>query len=188
MGHRGTFTRGIRAGVDTGGSGVVSSATDTESRASPSTARRWTILAVCASALFLVGLDTSIVTVGLSEIGAGLDVAPDRLSRVIDSYTVVFASFLITSGALADRFGRRRTLLWHAGVRLSSVLCAAAPSFGVLIAARIAQGVGASMLTPVGLAIVVNTMTDLAERARAIKVGIDVRAGARPPDRSPAAP
>ncbi|WP_246222022.1 MULTISPECIES: MFS transporter [Gordonia] len=171
------------AGVDTGGSGVVSSATDTESRASPSTARRWTILAVCASALFLVGLDTSIVTVGLSEIGAGLDVAPDRLSWVIDSYTVVFASFLITSGALADRFGRRRTLLVGMLVfGLSSVLCAVAPSFGVLIAARIAQGVGASMLTPVGLAIVVNTMTDPAERARAIGVwgsmfGLSLAAG-----------
>lgn len=131
--------------------------------------RRWTVLGICALALFLVGLDTTIVTVGLPEIGRGLGVAEDRLAWIVDAYTVVFASLLISSGALADRFGRRR--VFQLGLTIfgvTSLLCAAAPTAGVLVAARAAQGVGASMLAPVALAIVVNTMRDARERAIAI--------------------
>ncbi|WP_278262505.1 MFS transporter [Nocardia sp. AG03] len=136
-----------------------------------STRERWTVLATCALALFLVGLDTTIVTVGLAEIGHGLDVDADRLAWVIDAYTVTFASLLITAGALADRFGRRRVFRIGLVVfAVSSLACALAPSLGVLVAARVAQGVGASMLTPVALAIVVNAMPDPRERARAIGV------------------
>lgn len=133
--------------------------------------RRWTVLAICASALFLVGLDTTIVTVGLPQIGAGLDVGSDRLAWVVDAYTVPFASLLITSGALADRFGRRRVFQTGLVVfGLSSLACAAAPSLELLVAARAVQGVGASMLTPGALAIVVNVMSDPRERAQAIGI------------------
>lgn len=145
--------------------------------------RRWTILTICALALFVVGLDTTIVTVGLPEIGHGLGVEADRLAWVIDAYTVMLASLLLTSGALADRFGRRRVFqigLFVFGA--ASLACALAPSLTVLVVARAMQGVGASMLTPVALAIVVNTMTDPTERARAIGVwsavfGISMAAG-----------
>ncbi|WP_304452072.1 MFS transporter [Nocardiopsis sp. YSL2] len=140
-----------------------------------STRRRWTVLAICASALFLVGLDTTIVTIGLPEIGRGLDVGVHDLAWVVDAYTVVFASLLITSGALADRFGRRRVFMTGLAVfGLASLVCAAAPSLGVLVAARAAQGVGASMLGPVALAIVVNAMPDRRERAQAIGVWASV--------------
>ncbi|WP_336082788.1 MFS transporter [Nocardia sp. SSK8] len=133
--------------------------------------RRWAVLAVCALALFLVGLDTTIVIVALGEIGHGLGVDADRLAWVVDAYTVTFASLLITAGALADRFGRRRVFRTGLVVfALASLVCAAAPSLPVLVAARMAQGVGASMLTPVALAIVVNAMPDPRERARAIGV------------------
>lgn len=145
--------------------------------------RRWTVLLICASALFLVGLDTTIVTIGLARIGDGLGVEPGRLSWVIDAYTVVFASLLITSGAVADRFGRRRT--FAAGLvifGIASVLCAAADTLPVLLAGRALQGVGASMLSPVALAIVVNAMPDPKERAQAIGVwgamfGLSMAAG-----------
>ncbi len=145
--------------------------------------RRWSILAICASALFLVGLDTTIVTVGLSQIGAGLGAEPGRLAWVVDAYTVVFAGLLMTSGALADRFGRRR--VFRIGLVVfgaASLACAFAPSLEVLIAFRAVQGVGASMLTPVALAIVVTAMSDPVERARAIGVwgsifGISMAAG-----------
>ncbi|KOX16995.1 MFS transporter [Nocardiopsis sp. NRRL B-16309] len=140
-----------------------------------STRRRWTVLAICASAMFLVGLDTTIVTIGLPAIGDGLDVAVHDLAWVVDAYTVVFASLLITSGALADRFGRRRVFMTGLAVfGLASLVCAGAPSLDVLVAARAAQGVGASMLGPVALAIVVNAMPGPRERAQAIGVWASV--------------
>ncbi|MBZ4319903.1 MFS transporter [Streptomyces huiliensis] len=147
------------------------------------TRRRWTILAVCAFSMFLVGLDTTIVNVGLPEIGRGLGVDTRGLEWVVDAYTVVLASLLIASGALADRFGRRRVFQTGLGVfGAASLACAFAPNPGLLVAARAVQGVGASMLSPVALAIVVNAMPDPRERARAIGVwgsvfGLSMAAG-----------
>ncbi|MGV9265967.1 MFS transporter [Kitasatospora sp. NPDC003701] len=140
-----------------------------------STRRRWTVLAVCALSMFLVGLDTTIVNVGLPQIGRGLGVGTSGLEWVVDAYTVVLAGLLISAGALADRFGRRRVFQCGLVVfGLASLACAVAPSLGLLVAARAAQGVGASMLSPVALAIVVNTMPDPRERARAIGVWASV--------------
>jgi EmrB/QacA subfamily drug resistance transporter len=140
-----------------------------------STRRRWTVLAVCALSMFLVGLDTTIVNVGLPAIGRSLRATTSGLEWVVDAYTVVLASLLITSGALADRYGRRR--VFQLGLVVfggASLACAAAPSIGVLVAARCVQGVGASMLSPVALGIVVNAMPDPRERARAIGVWASV--------------
>ncbi len=137
--------------------------------------RRWTVLTVCALSMFLVGVDTTIVNVGLPEIGHGLGVDTRGLEWVVNAYTVVLASLLIVSGALADRFGRRRVFQCGLVVfGLASVACALAPSLGVLVAARAVQGIGASMLSPVALAIVVNAMPDPRERARAIGVWASV--------------
>ncbi|MEZ0095770.1 MFS transporter [Streptacidiphilus sp. EB129] len=136
-----------------------------------STRRRWTVLAVCSLSLFVVGLDTTIVNVALPSIGSGLHVGTRGLEWTVDAYTLVLAGFLISSGALADRVGRRRVFrLGLVVFGLSSLACALAPSVGVLIAARVVQGVGGSMLSPVALAIVVNMITDPRERARAIGV------------------
>ncbi|MEU1231325.1 MFS transporter [Streptomyces sp. NPDC005828] len=140
-----------------------------------SSRRRWTVLAVCALSMFLVGVDATIVNVGLPEIGRGLDVGTRGLEWVVDAYTVAMASLLIVSGALADRLGRRR--IFRTGLLvfgLASLVCALAPSLGVLVAARAVQGIGASMLSPVALAIVVNAMPDPRERARAIGVWASV--------------
>lgn len=137
--------------------------------------RRWTVLAVCALSMFLVGLDTTIVNVGLPAIGEGLEAGTRGLEWVVDAYTVVLAALLITSGVLADRFGRRR--VFRVGLVVfgsASLVCAVAPSLGVLVAARAVQGVGASMLSPVALAIVVSAMPDPRERARAIGIWASV--------------
>jgi EmrB/QacA subfamily drug resistance transporter len=136
---------------------------------------RWTVLAVCCLSMFLVGLDTTIVNVGLPAIGRGLGVGTRSLEWTVDAYTVVLAGLLITSGALADRFGRRR--VFRSGLVVfgaASLLCAVAPSVGALVAARAVQGVGASMLSPVALAIVVNAMPDPRERAQAIGIWASV--------------
>lgn len=139
------------------------------------TRSRWTVLAVCALSMFLVGLDTTIVNVGLPAIGRGLGATTRGLEWVVDAYTIAVASLLITSGALADRLGRRR--VFRAGLVVfgaASLLGALAPSAGALIAARCVQGIGASMLNPVALAIVVNAFPDPRERARAIGVWASV--------------
>jgi len=142
----------------------------------PASARKgWIVLAVCSLSLFAVGLDTTIVNVALPSIGSGLHVGTRDLEWTVDAYTLVLASLLISSGAIADRVGRRRVFqLGLAVFGTSSVACALAPSVGVLIAARVVQGIGGSMLSPVGLAIVVNTITDPRERARAIGVWASV--------------
>ncbi|MHA6740576.1 MFS transporter [Rhodococcus erythropolis] len=145
--------------------------------------RRWGILAICCTSLFVVGLDTTIVNVALPAIGEGFGVGTVGLEWIVNAYTLVLASLLISSGALADRFGRRR--IFQIGLvvfGVASIVCALAPSVGVLIAARIAQGVGGSMLSPVALAIVVNVTTDPKERAKAIGVwaavfGLSMAAG-----------
>ncbi|MEU8033175.1 MFS transporter [Streptomyces sp. NPDC049099] len=137
--------------------------------------RRWTVLAVCCLSMFVVGLDTTIVNVGLPAIGRGLGVGTRSLEWTVDAYTIVMAGLLISSGALADRFGRRR--VFQSGLVLfgaASLVCAAAGSVGALVAARAVQGMGASMLSPVALAIVVNTMPDPRERAQAIGVWASV--------------
>ncbi|MFJ5774465.1 MFS transporter [Streptomyces sp. NPDC093094] len=137
--------------------------------------RRWTVLAVCCLSMFLVGLDTTIVNVGLPAIGRGLDAGMHGLEWIVDAYVLVLAGLLISSGALADRFGRRR--VFQCGLAVfgaASLICALAPSAGVLVAARALQGAGASMLSPVALAIVVNAMPDPKERAQAIGVWASV--------------
>ncbi|MEU4426664.1 MFS transporter [Actinoplanes sp. NPDC024001] len=140
-------------------------------------------LAVCAVSIFLVGLDTTIVNVALPSIGRDLGLAVADLEWTVDAYTLVLAGLLISSGALADRVGRRRVfrlglVIFGAG----SLACALAPSLGVLVAGRVVQGVGGSMLSPVALAIVVSVITDPRERARAIGVwaavfGLSMAAG-----------
>lgn len=98
-------------------------------------------------------------------------------------YTLVLAGLLITSGALADRFGRRR--IFRIGLvlfALGSAGCALAPGLETLVAARVLQGLGGSMLSPVALAIVVSVITDPRERAQAIGIwaavfGLSMAAG-----------
>ncbi|MEV6026635.1 MFS transporter [Streptomyces sp. NPDC052036] len=133
------------------------------------------MLAVCCLSMFLVGLDTTIVNVGLPAIGRGLGVGTRSLEWTVDAYTIVLAGLLMSSGALADRFGRRR--VFQSGLMVfgaASLACAMAPSVGALVAARAVQGIGASMLSPVALAIVVNAMPDPRERAQASGVWASV--------------
>jgi EmrB/QacA subfamily drug resistance transporter len=137
--------------------------------------RRWTVLAICCLSLFVVGLDTTIVNLALPAIGRDLGAGMRGLEWTVDGYTVAMGGLLISSGALADRFGRRR--VFRLGLALfgaASVACALAPSIGVLTGARVVQGVGGSMLSPVALAIVVNVITEPKQRAQAIGVWASV--------------
>ena len=129
------------------------------------------VLLICCSALLLVGLDITAVNVALPSIGADLHAGVSGLQWTVDAYTVVMASLLLFSGSLADRFGRRRTLVLGLAVfTVASVLCSAAPSVELLVVFRVLQAVGASMLNPVAMSIITHTFTDPRQRAQAVGV------------------
>jgi EmrB/QacA subfamily drug resistance transporter len=133
--------------------------------------RRLLVLGICCLSLFIVGLDSTIVNVALPSIGRDLHSSVSGLQWTIDAYTLVLASLLMFSGSTADRIGRRKTFqVGLALFTLGSLLCSLAPGLGWLVAFRMLQAVGGSMLNPVAMSIITNTFTDAAERARAIGV------------------
>lgn len=129
------------------------------------------MLAICCLSLLLVGMDVTIVNVALPSVRSDLHASVSGLQWVVDAYTVVLASLLILSGSTADRLGRRRTFqLGLVVFTLGSLLCSVAPGLGWLIAFRMLQAVGGSMLNPVAMSIITNVFLDPRERARAIGV------------------
>lgn len=133
--------------------------------------RRLLVLAICCLSLFIVGLDSTVVNLALPSIRSELHASVSRLQWTIDAYTLVIASLLMLSGSTADRVGRRRT--FQAGLvlfGLGSLACGFAPTVDLLIAFRMVQAIGGSMLNPVAMSIITNTFTDPRERAQAIGV------------------
>src|SRR5213078_2033023 len=100
-------------------------------------------LAVAVLGFFVVTLDALVVSVALPTMGHDLGGGMTGLQWVVDGYTLMFAALLLSAGALADRFGARQA--FAAGLVLfvaASAACGLAPSLGVLVAARLAQGAG----------------------------------------------
>ena len=131
--------------------------------------QRLLILGICCMSLLIVGLDTTIVNVALPAIRRDLDASVSGLQWVIDAYTLVLASLLMLSGSTADRVGRKR--VFQAGLvvfSLGSLLCGVASSLELLIAFRVLQAIGGSMLNPVAMSIIRNVFDDPRERAVAI--------------------
>jgi EmrB/QacA subfamily drug resistance transporter len=135
------------------------------------TTNRNLVLSICCMSILLVSLDVTIVNIALPAIRTDLGASLSGLQWTIDAYTLVLASLLMLSGSLGDRLGRRR--VFQMGLllfTLGSLLCGVAPSLGWLVAFRVLQAIGGSMLNPVAMAIVVNTFNDPRERARAIGI------------------
>jgi EmrB/QacA subfamily drug resistance transporter len=133
--------------------------------------RRLLVLAICCASIVVVVMDISIVNVALPVMRRDLDASVSDLQWTVDAYTLVLAGFLVLAGSTADRVGRRRTFQVGLAVfGLGSLLCGLAPDIGWLIAARVLQAAGGTMLNPVSMAIIASTFTDAAERARAIGV------------------
>ena len=131
--------------------------------------RRLLVLGICCFSLLMVGLDSTIVNVALPSIRRDLHASVSGLQWTIDAYTLVLASLLMLAGSTADRIGRKR--VFRAGLvvfSLGSLLCGLAPTLGLLIAARVLQAIGGSMLNPVAMSIIRNVFDDPRERARAI--------------------
>lgn len=115
-----------------------------------------TLIVVLTSLAFLmVTLDSLVVVTALPSIHAALGGGAGRLQWVVNSYNLVFAAGIVTGAALGDRFGRRRVFLAGLAIfTVASAACALAPGLDLLVTARSLQGLGAAMLTPIGLTLI----------------------------------
>ena len=119
----------------------------TVSRSSP----RWT-LALTSLAFFMIVLDALVVATALPSIRRDLHASVSTLGWTVNAYNLTYAAGIITAAALGERLGRRRMFLAGLGIfTLSSAGCALAPSVGLLLAARVLQGVGAAAVMPLSL-------------------------------------
>ena len=141
------------------------------------------VLSVCCLSLLITSLDTTAVNVALPTIGRELRAPVSGLQWTVDGYTLAIASFMLLAGSIADRVGRRR--VFQVGLAVftaGSLACSLAPNLPWLVAFRVGQGLGASMLNPVALSILTSSFRDPRERARAIgvwgaTVGLSLSAG-----------
>src|SRR5206468_3946498 len=133
--------------------------------------RRWTALILLCVAQFIVVLDASIVNVALPSIGKGLDFSEENLPWIVNAYAIAFGGFLLLGGRAADLLGRRR--MFMVGITVfsaASLVCGFAGSIGVLIAARAVQGLGAAIISPATLSIIMTTFDEGSERNKALGI------------------
>lgn len=132
---------------------------------------RAAVVAATSLAAFTATLDNTIVSVALREIQRDLGSGVTGLQGIVTAYTVAMAALLLAGGALVDAVGAKRVFLSGLlAFAVTSAGCATAPDVGTLIACRAAQGAGAAMLLPGGLALLAGTITDEQRRRRSIAV------------------
>ena len=132
---------------------------------------RWRALTVVCAAFFMTILDVSIVNVALPSIGTSLHFSQDNLQWVITAYAITYGGFLLLAGRLADLYGRRRVFMIGVVIfTVASLFCGLAWSESVLIASRAVQGLGAAVITPSALSIVMTTFDEGAERNKALGI------------------
>jgi EmrB/QacA subfamily drug resistance transporter len=132
---------------------------------------RWRAFAVLAVSFFMTIVDLTIVNVALPTIGIKLHFSESNLQWVVTAYGVTFGGFLLLGGRAADLLGRRRVLMVGLAVfTAASLACALATTDGFLIAMRGIQGVGAAIVLPAALSIVMNMFEEGAERNKALGI------------------
>lgn len=138
---------------------------------SSSDRRKWIALVLLCATQFLVVLDVAIVNVALPSIQTALDFSQEDLQWVVSAYTLTFGGLLLLGGRAADLLGRRRVfmvgLVVFAG---ASLACGLSPSDTFLIGARAVQGIGAAVISPAALSILVTTFREGAERNKALGI------------------
>src|SRR5262249_55563517 len=132
---------------------------------------RWRAFALLAVSYFMTIIDLTIVNVSLPTIGRDLHFSETSLQWVVTAYALTFGGFLLLGGRAADLLGRRRLLM----VRLprftaASLACALATGDAFLIGSRAVQGVGAAIMLPAALSIVMNMFEEGAERNKALGI------------------
>ncbi|HEY4199541.1 MAG TPA: MFS transporter [Devosiaceae bacterium] len=124
----------------------------------PSEALRITIAFIVSCAFLMQGIDSTLLTVTIPTLARSLDVDPLSLHLAITAYLLSLAVFMPVSGWFADRFGARNVFIWSLVVfTVGSIFCGMAPNLEILVAARVVQGLGGAMMTPVGRLIVLRT-------------------------------
>src|SRR6516164_3388340 len=123
--------------------------------------RRWWILVAVSLATFMTYLDNNVTKGAIPTIQRSLHLSVAGLEWVVSGYVLVFAGLMLVGGRLADVYGRRRVFLAGLSVfTLSSLAAGLASSGGTLIAFRALQGLGAALLVPTTLAIIIATFDD----------------------------
>jgi EmrB/QacA subfamily drug resistance transporter len=131
--------------------------------------RRWWSLVAVSLATFMTYLDNNVTNVAIPTIQRSLHLSLAGLEWVVSSYILVFAGLLLAGGRLADLYGRRRLFLTGLAIfTVASLGAGLAGSGAVLITARLVQGLGAAMVVPTTLAIIMATFKDARERTTAI--------------------
>lgn len=165
-------------------SAVTTSTRDGEPAIDPAVhARRWWVLGVLCLSMTIIVMDNTILNVAIPKLITDLDASNSQVQWIIDSYTIVFAGLLLTTGSLSDRFGRKGAL--QVGIvmfGLGSALSALAGTATQLIATRAFMGIGGALIMPSTLSLLTNTFRDPRERGRAIGIwagfsGVGVAAG-----------
>src|SRR5262245_14842997 len=137
----------------------------------PTSSRKWLGLAALCAAFFMVILDVAIVNVALPTIQVDLGFSQRNLQWVVSAYALTFGGLLLLGGRAADLLGRRRLFIVGLAVfAAASLLAGLAWTDTVLIAARAFQGIGAAIMTPAALSILMTTFEEGAERNKALGI------------------
>jgi EmrB/QacA subfamily drug resistance transporter len=132
---------------------------------------RWLALYVLCAGMLMIVLDGTVVNVALPSIQDDLNFSQSNLAWVVNAYMIAFGGLLLLAGRLGDLIGQRRIFLTGMAVfTTASLVCAVAPSQGVLIGARFIQGIGGAMTSAVILAMIVTMFPEPREQAKAIGV------------------
>ena len=150
---------------------MLSGISSTSRGHSPAPVRAWLVLCAMSMLQFFIAVDVTVVNIALPSIGADYGVDGHSLTWVVVGYTITGGGLLMLGGRLGDLLGRRRTLL--AGTILfgaASMLAGLAPSFPVLVAARLLQGAGEAIALPAAMATIVLLFPEGPRRSRALSV------------------
>ena len=132
---------------------------------------RWIALYVLCAGMLMIVLDVTVVNVALPSIKDDLGFSQSSLAWVVNAYLITFGGLLLLAGRLGDLLGRRRIFLIGLALFVAaSILCGASQSEGMLIGARLLQGVGGAMTSAVILGMIVTMFPEQREQAKAVGV------------------
>jgi EmrB/QacA subfamily drug resistance transporter len=136
-----------------------------------SPARPGTTLAVVCIATAMLMLDIAVINSALPRVAVDLHASLSGVTWIIDAYTLALAATVLTTGSLADRFGRRRTFLVGLAIfTVSSIVCAVSGNIATLDAARAVQGIGGAAMFSTSLALLATAYPDWTQRAKALAI------------------